>query len=235
MNKLLIFLPRGIVFFLLFLSLSFFVLAASANYGAGTYNSGLYGKADPSSDSSTTSSSSSSSSGGGGATSQTVSIPSAAQLWTSVVAGQTLSMNINKQDMGMKKIEFDINTDLKNVEVSVNKLSEEPKTDEKISTNAYQFFEIKIKNIAEDNIGTVTLNFEVTKSWIGANKAKPEDVILLHYKDSKWEELPTVLINDPKLENKSIRLDLSLNSVIFTLLTPDNSLITLTARSLSPV
>ena len=198
MNKLLIFLLKGILFFSLFFSSAFFIFAASADYGEGAYNSGLYGKEDPSTDTSTSSSSSTSSTGGGG-TNQTASIGSSAQLWTSVSAGQTLSMKITKKDVALKKIEFDANKDLKNVEVTVNKLLEAPANAE-ISSEAYQFFEIKTRNIAEDDIGTITIRFDVTKSWMEATEISEEDVVLVHYKNSQWEELPTIII---QLDNQT--------------------------------
>lgn len=187
------------LYILLALSLLFSVLAASANYGQGSYNSGIYGKADPSSDSSTTSSSTTSSTGGGGgvpAGSQAAPAESSSQLWADASSGQTLTMKIKSEAIAIKQVETSVNNDLKNVEVTVEKLSEEPKNAEPIETKTYQFFDIKTKNIKEEDVENVVIRFEVTKSWINANEISEKDVVLAHYKNLKWEELPTIIIKD---------------------------------------
>lgn len=186
------------LYVLLALSLAISAFAASANYGQGSYNSGIYGKADPSSDSSTTSSSTTSTGGGGGvpAGSQAAPAESSSQLWADASSGQTLTMKIKSEAIAIKQVETSVNNELKNVEVTVEKLSGEPPSAEPIETKTYQFFDIKTKNIKEEDVENVVIRFEVTKSWINVNEISEKDVVLAHYKNLKWEELPTIIIKD---------------------------------------
>ncbi len=185
-------------FFLIAAALGSIVFAASANYGQGAYGSGVYGQADTSSSSEISGGSTTSSSGGGGAVaeSQAKAATSSSQMWASANSGQTLTMNLKSEAIAIKQVETSVNKDLQEVEITVNKLLEPPTTVKAIESDVYQFFDIKTKNVKKDDIKTIAMRFEVSKSWIEANKISENDIVLSHYKDSAWEELPTAIIKD---------------------------------------
>lgn len=206
-NKIGVTLFKISIFFLLAAALASFAMAASANYGQGAYGSGIYGNADPSSSATDDSSSGSSSSSGGGEglTTPVPPVGPSAHFWSSVEAGSTLNMKIIREDIAVKQIEVLINKPLKNVEISVAKLLSEPPT-EKAGIIVYQYLDIKKINIKDDELSKATIRFEVAKSWIADNNVLPEDVILKHYKNGRWEDLPTAVIkeNSEDLLNDSI-------------------------------
>jgi len=106
--------------------------------------------------------------------------------------GKTLSFQFKKSQINNIKILF--NQNVENPIITIKTYNIKPNEIEKISTKnkIYKYFSIE-KNFDETNIKSTTINFEVKVSWFADNNYKPEDIILLHFKDNKWVELPTKL------------------------------------------
>ncbi|MGQ9788793.1 MAG: PGF-pre-PGF domain-containing protein [Candidatus Hadarchaeaceae archaeon] len=56
----------------------------------------------------------------------------------------------------------------------------------------YRFIEITKENIADADISSVEVSFEVEKSWISANNLDPRMVALYRYNSGTWMALPTM-------------------------------------------
>jgi PGF-pre-PGF domain-containing protein len=205
------------VHIILVLFLALYAIAASANYGAGTYGNGIYGEDEPSSSTTTTSStssSSSSSSGGGGGLPSTQGV-SAAHVWSTAKDGDTLSMNIKSEEIGILKVEVSINKEVNKVEISVEKLTEKPSAVRELESNVYQYFDINKKNMEDNDIDKVVVRFEVTRSWIEVNAITKDNIVLKHFKDNVWENLPTILINDDTTKEGFVLYEAQGNSLSY--------------------
>jgi PGF-pre-PGF domain-containing protein len=186
------------------LSIPFFVNAA--NYSLGTYGNGTYAGIEESTPSVTapsqsSSTSSSSSSTSGSSLSPTTAGKSTTQFWESVYAGQTLIMKITKDEISINKIQVRINSDVKKVEITVQKVDIAPLTKKIIETKVYQYLEINKKDLNNDDFEKITINFKVPRIWLDSNEIYGDDIILKHFNGEEWEDLPTIQLIDINLEN----------------------------------
>lgn len=146
-----------------------------------------------SSSSSDSSSSSGGSSGsGGGATTSTVT-DSKSQVWSSVPAGSSFSLDIDKAGVAVTSVSVgEVKAELTNVELSVAALSEKPKQiEDEPSSKVFQYLTITKKNVPDANAGSYKVGFRVTKAWLTENSLGSGDVALYRFTDSKWNELTT--------------------------------------------
>ncbi len=129
---------------------------------------------------------------GGGGAAATVSqvADSKAQLWNTIPAGSSISLDIDKATIAVTSVVVnDVKSELKNVDLEVASLKENP-----VSTDAaalvYQYFRINKKSIADSDATSLKISFRVTKSWLTENSLTSGDISLYRYK-SGWNALTT--------------------------------------------
>jgi PGF-pre-PGF domain-containing protein len=129
---------------------------------------------------------------GGGGAAATVSqvADSKAQLWNTIPAGSSISLDIDKATIAVTSVAVnDVKSELKNVDLEVASLKENP-----VSTDAaalvYQYFKINKNSIADSDATSLKISFRVTKSWLTENSLTSGDISLYRYK-SGWNALTT--------------------------------------------
>ncbi|MEK6876068.1 MAG: PGF-pre-PGF domain-containing protein, partial [Nanoarchaeota archaeon] len=131
--------------------------------------------------------------GGGGAAAVSAVTDSKAQVWQSVPAGSSVSLDVDKSTIAVTSIVVnDVKSDLKSVELEVAALSANP-----VSTDAaakvYQYFRINKENIADADAESFKITFRVTKAWLTENGLASADVALYRFANDKWNELATTV------------------------------------------
>ncbi|MBI2135336.1 PGF-pre-PGF domain-containing protein [Candidatus Woesearchaeota archaeon] len=140
---------------------------------------------------SSSSSSSGSSGGGGGAAAASTVSASKAQVWGSIPAGSSFSLDVDKADIAVTSVAVnDVKSELSNVELEVAALTKNPVSEEAAS-KVYQYLRITKKNVKDADAGSFKVAFRVTKVWLSENSLASGDVSLYRFADSKWNELTT--------------------------------------------
>jgi len=128
--------------------------------------------------------------GGGGAAAVSKVADSKAQVWQSVPAGSSVSLNIDKETIAVTSVSvIDFKAELKNVELEVEALTENPLTTE-ATAKVYQYFRVNKKNIVETDAESLTISFRVPKSWLSDNGLASGDISLFRFRNG-WNELTT--------------------------------------------
>ena len=129
--------------------------------------------------------------GGGGAAAVSTVADSKAQVWSAVPAGSSFSLDVDKATIAITSVAVsDVKSELKNVDLEVQALKENPVSTE-ATANVYQYLRINKKNIADADAGTFKVGFRVTKVWLTENSLASGDISLYRYKGDKWNELAT--------------------------------------------
>jgi len=136
---------------------------------------------------------SSGSSGGGGAVTSNVQT-SKAQVWSSIPSGASVSLKVDKTDIGVTKVTVSVNTEVKNVELSVSSLKAKPVTTDAAPT-VYQYLELTKKNVQDSQADKITVTFRVPKTWLDENNLASADVSLYRYKSQEWSQLTTSVVS----------------------------------------
>lgn len=128
--------------------------------------------------------------GGGGAVVSAVA-DSKTQVWQSIPQGSSVTLKVDKATIAVTSVAVNnVNAELKNVEIEVAALKENP-----VSTTpapkVYQYIRINKKNLADADAGSFAINFRVTKAWLTENSLASADVSLYRYSADKWNELTT--------------------------------------------
>ena len=110
--------------------------------------------------------------------------------YTTIVAGQVLTLDITK-DLAITNIELKAKSAATNVKLTVEKFDEQPSSLSSPKGVAYKFSEIKASNLPSDAIGSVTIRFTVPKKWASDNDIDTKTIILQHYAGG-WQELSTI-------------------------------------------
>lgn len=141
----------------------------------------------------TTTSSSGGSSGGGGAISNatTTAGVTKAHYYDLIIAGETVTMDINKEEIAITKNEFILSKQLSKVTVTVRKIGNASEVPAGLE-NVYQHLEISLDKGAVEDVQQATLNFNVEKSWIDNNNIN--EVVLMRYNNG-WQELATQFVS----------------------------------------
>jgi PGF-pre-PGF domain-containing protein len=128
-------------------------------------------------------------SGGGGSSSvtrtNTVSLLEANSAHTFTITDSSINVN-------SVKVKSNINAN--NVKLSVKNYEEKPDLVSKSDNDVYQYLEISLTNLENKNLDFAEINFEVSKAWLSESEINKDDVILLRYSDSSWEELETTFV-----------------------------------------
>jgi len=131
---------------------------------------------------------------GGGITYAPVSDAKYGMFWLDLRAGPVV-VGVDKGDIAFTKIFFVAKSALRNAEVSVTRLADDPPVG--VPENAvFQYIRLDKKNIGDEDISGLRVLFRVEKKWVASYGSVISDVRLLVY-DGKWNELvPLMNISD---------------------------------------
>ena len=126
--------------------------------------------------------------GGGGAAPPSDVADSKAQVWSTVTAGSSFSLDIDKTTIAVTSVAVsNVKLDLTNVELEVQALTGNPLTTEAAAI-VYQYLRITKTNLGDDEAGSFMVSFRVPKSWLTENGLESGDIALYRFKDV-WTEL----------------------------------------------
>ena len=127
--------------------------------------------------------------GGGGAAAVSTVSDSKAQVWNSVPAGSSFSLDVDKSTVGITKVTVDnIKSELSDVEIEVQALTKKP-VSAAAAAKVFQYLRINKKNIVDSDAETLKISFRVTKSWLDDSNLASNDISLYRYNDNKWNRL----------------------------------------------
>ena len=112
------------------------------------------------------------------------------QYFASIGADEEITININKEELAVSKLTFEVSEYLTAVTITI-------KTEESPSTtieDSYQYFSIQSDKINSNNLKSSIIQFKVR---IDSDYIK--DSVRLNYYDNKWIELPTEFIREDSI------------------------------------
>ncbi|MEK6969431.1 MAG: PGF-pre-PGF domain-containing protein [Nanoarchaeota archaeon] len=146
-------------------------------------------------DSDTTSGSGTSGSGGGSSAGITGQFGK--EVWASINAGETATVEVDNGVVGVTEVSFVAPSTVYGAWVKVAKVDGLPSSMASFSGAVYKNIEIT-KGVAlkEDNIKDAVIDFKVEKTWLTAKGLTQNQVAIYRYVDSKWTELGTTFVKD---------------------------------------
>jgi PGF-pre-PGF domain-containing protein len=158
--------------------------------GNSVFNSTVFTFTTDAASTTTTTTTTTSSGGGGGAATVSKVADSKAQVWSTVPAGSSFSLDVDKATIAVTSVAVnDVKSELKNVDLEVQALKENPLSTE-AAAKVYQYLRINKKNIVDSDAEGFKVSFRVTKAWLTENSLASGDISLYRYK-SGWNELVT--------------------------------------------
>tara|TARA_B100001971_G_C18221524_1_gene557519 strand:- start:1248 stop:1877 length:630 start_codon:yes stop_codon:yes gene_type:complete len=105
-------------------------------------------------------------------------------------------MKISKESISVSELRITVKNEVQKAEVKVSSLGDmKPETVKKdVEDTAFQYLEISKKNLEDENIGNVEVEFKVEKTWIVDNNISEDSIVLNRY-NGKWGELDTEKTN----------------------------------------
>ncbi len=105
--------------------------------------------------------------------------------------GVVHKMMITDKTLGIKEILIEVHNKAHNVSITVTKLSGQPASvTHSITGNVFQWVEIAHSNLSDDNLKSLKIRFNVSRSWLINNSLSPGDVALQRYSNG-WAKLAT--------------------------------------------
>jgi len=130
--------------------------------------------------------------GGGGGGAVTNKTHKKSQTWIKITPGVATIMKITDPEIGFKQINITVRNPAHTVTISVTKLAGKPATVvHEIVGKVYKYIDITTKNLKDEDLDEVKIQFEVNKSWINNNNIDPDTIALNRYRVNAWERLQT--------------------------------------------
>ncbi|MBT5030449.1 S8 family serine peptidase [archaeon] len=138
----------------------------------------------------TTSSTSGGGGGGGGGGSSTGESSRAIKSFESATPQDTLTFEIPSTLIPISNLEVYVNKELSNIKITVESLASQPTEITTPEGTTYDYMQITLSNFENEDLDSVDLSFEVTKTWVEENNIDYRTIILQRYNEG-WEELET--------------------------------------------
>ena len=100
-------------------------------------------------------------------------------------------------DLGVESVDITFASDVTNVRITIEKLSEMPSTVTTpigviTSSDGFVYAYLQIDcTVSNDDINSATIRFKVPKSWVTENEVNPDSIALSRYADNAWTKLTT--------------------------------------------
>ncbi|MEM2121231.1 MAG: PGF-pre-PGF domain-containing protein [Candidatus Woesearchaeota archaeon] len=131
-------------------------------------------------------------SGGGGTG---IILPSSTMIWSIIEANSEKTFKISDKDIDVTEFSLSIKKTTSNIMIRIKKLNTRPNIVPELN-NVYSYLEIEKTNLQEDNINSIKIKFKVSKKWLNDKGISKEDIVLNHYKNNRWNELPTTITGE---------------------------------------
>lgn len=138
--------------------------------------------------------------GGGGAATETKQTTTVQK----IEAGKPTQIAITKADIDIREIELVTSKDVSSVNIAVSEVSSKPSSvteiaeatvnGKKYDYKAYSYLEVTHTNLADADIQSAKIKFDVSKAWLDARGYKKESVLLQRF-SSKWSRLNTRFVS----------------------------------------
>ncbi|MEK6808919.1 MAG: PGF-pre-PGF domain-containing protein, partial [Nanoarchaeota archaeon] len=111
--------------------------------------------------------------------------------WNSISIREIISMRDEDKDNAFRRVDFKSKSALRGVVVKMLPLSPKPDTLPPASKKVYQYLEITLENIGDNDIESALISFSVPEKWYKENGIGPESILLYRYSKNIWEKLKT--------------------------------------------
>ncbi len=115
----------------------------------------------------------------------------------SISSGSSATFTVpSSEETPLRQLVLKVDNEVKDVEVTVNVLTEKPAHVGADSGGAIHMYIDISHNVADAEINSVTITFNVEKSWTIENDIDPDSVTLDRYSGGKWTVLPTTRLSE---------------------------------------
>ena len=117
--------------------------------------------------------------------------------WASMTPGVEYKAVISSKEISINQLTIKTKIPLNNVEITITKKSTRPDTvTVDVAGTVYQYLDITTKNIADADIDSAKIRFNITQSWLDDNNLSAGTVALNRYYNDSWQKLTTTRIGD---------------------------------------
>lgn len=137
---------------------------------------------------------------GGQNPSTTTTLPTKTQFWSSMTKGVPYLVSGFGSEMGITLINITMKNSVSNAMLVVNKLASKPSFVQAVpNCTVYSYIEIIAANLAENDISSANIRFDVPKWWITANNIDKSRIRLYRYSNGSWQRLYTSLLSETNM------------------------------------
>ncbi len=135
-------------------------------------------------------------SNGGGGGGGGLGNPSTSQTWIHVTPGAATIMKIASNEFGLKEIIISVSNPVKDMIIRIEKLPGKPAVVTKnITGKVFSYLKINKTHLNDSDLnGSIKIKFQVTQSWLLANKIEAKNMVLKRFNGQAWDDLRTVLL-----------------------------------------
>ena len=120
----------------------------------------------------------------------------AKEVWSSINAGETATVEVDNGEIGVTEVSFAVKDTTYGAWVKVEKVSSLPSSVKSFGKKTYKNVKITENNVKKALSGNVEVDFKVTKAWLSEQKLSKNNVAMFRYVDGKWTELKTTVGTD---------------------------------------
>lgn len=121
---------------------------------------------------------------------ETISVPI-------LIKYDTSAIPVQNTETAMRQVKIVTKETVQNVQVEVVRLPEKPPDIiESAGNKVYEYMEIELENVTDEDIDNATIEFRVEKSWIELHDINQSTVVLNRYVNGSWVELNTTMGNE---------------------------------------
>ena len=136
-------------------------------------------------------------SGSGGGSSAGVTGQFGKEVWASINAGETATVEVANGVVGVTEVSFVVPSTVYGTWVKVAKVDGLPSTVASFSGKVYKQIEItKGVTLTDDKIKNAAVDFKVEKTWLTEKGLTQNQVAIYRFADGKWNELVTAFVKD---------------------------------------
>ena len=132
--------------------------------------------------------------GGGGAAAPSNVVASVGRQWDILLPNSNSIITIKNEDIAFTKFSFRVKNTLSKVDIEIESLSSNPLSTQ-ASDEVYQYLHIGKRNIANDDVIYIQINFRVPKTWLERMNINYGDVVLYRY-NLGWKALETKKVDE---------------------------------------
>ncbi|NIO23048.1 MAG: PGF-pre-PGF domain-containing protein [Candidatus Aenigmarchaeota archaeon] len=110
-----------------------------------------------------------------------------------IVPGEMANITVENNETGVKEIYIEVKNPVKEIDVNIVKFPQKPaQVFHEVAENVYEYLELSMTNVTDENIEKATVGFRVNKTWIAKNNINKTTVKLNRYFNGTWYEMPTI-------------------------------------------